>query len=245
MTVTDGWRAEAGEQGLADSLYARLRSLERRTASEEDYRVMLADFFQQEPAVRAAMPAFSAFGLLEAIRTSQSPEQRVEVGEFSATTTAGTGVLRRLSIEDVSLSHPWYSPNHPYFAMAAAICGGLFFGFATPSSASGVASLLVGAGGAIACFLIASLVRYLMRNSTRRSSHPQWVCALHVDRHLQAYHRGLALTGMKIENLPNPGVRRKAPFYDLHNQIVAGGNWAFHAALRDTPPLTFPPRPTP
>lgn len=245
MTATDGWRAEAGEPGLADSLYARLRSLERRTASEEDYRVMLADFFQREPAVRTAMPAFSTFGLLEAIRTSQSREQQVEVGEFSATTAAGTEVLRRLSIEDVSLSHPWYSPNHPYFAVVAAICGGLFFGFATPSGASGGAALLVGAGGAIACFLIASLVRYLMRNSTRRSDHPQWVCALHVDRHLQAYHRGARLAGMKVEDLPNPGVRHKAPFYDLHNQIVAGGNWAFHAALRDTPPLNFPSRPTP
>lgn len=241
MTADTCWRPETGSEETGDSLYARLRALERRDAPEEDYRVMIEDFYAREPAVRAAMPQFSAFGLLEAIRKSRHPEQPITLGRFGATTKAAIELLRQLSCEDVSLSHPWHSPNHPHFSSLAGICGGLFFWVATSAAGTG-AALLVGFVGAICCYLIAAFIRFQMRNSTRRTERPQWICALHVDRYLQAHHRGEPLAGLRVEQLPNPGFRRKPPFYDLHNQIMAGARWVYRPHLRETPPLVFAAR---
>lgn len=240
MTENNCWRAESGRTETSDSLYERLRALERRAAPQEDFRLMIEDFFRREPVVKAAMPQFSAFGLLEAIRQSRDLAQPLTVGRFAATTAAATEVLRELSPEDVSLSHPWYSPNYSNFNALAAVFGGLFFGVATSSAGPG-AVLTVGLGGAVCCFLIASLIRFQIRNSTARTERPQWICALHVDRYLQAHHRGEPLVGLRVEDLPNPGFRRKPPFYDLHNQIMTGPHWVYHAALRETPQLIFAP----
>lgn len=241
MTADTCWRPETGGDETGDSLYMRLRALERRNAPEEDFRLMIDDFYQREPMVHAAMPQFSAFALLEAIRRSRDPGQAITVGRFAATTTAAIEVLRRLSCEDVSLSHPWHSPNHPHFSSLAAACGGLFFWVAT-SAAGTSAALLIGVVGAVCCYLIAAAVRFQLRNSNKRSERPQWICALHMDRYLQAHHRGEPLSGLRIEQLPNPGFRRKPPFYDLHNQIMVGAQWVYRPHLRETPPLTFAAR---
>jgi len=244
MTADTCWRSEVDDRRTGDSLYARLRALERRNAPEIDYRMIIEDFYRGEPEVRAAMPQFSTFGLLEAIRKSRHPEQSIRIGRFAATTTAGIEVLRRLSCEDVSLSHAWYSPNHPHFNTLAAGFGGLFFGVAA-SAAGAVAVLLIGLAGTLCCYLIASLARFQMRNANLRTERPQWICALHVDRHLQAHHRGEPLAGLRVGQLPSPGFRHKAPFYDLHNQIMAGLHWVYHARLRETPPLIFAPHSAP
>lgn len=220
-----------------DTLYSCLRSLERRGARDEDFRLLIDDFLKHEPAARTALPEFSTFGLLEALRESSALTPLVSVGRYSATPEQAIALMRHLSEEDVSMRHPWYNANHPHFNTIIGTFGGLFFGIATPGSFA--TSLIVGALGALFCFAIASLVRFEIRNSTRRRERPQWICALHVDRYLQAYHRGLPLNNLHVEDLPNPGFRRKAPFYDLHNQIMQGPNWTYHPNLHEAPELTF------
>lgn len=222
-----------------DTLFRRLRALERRAAPAEDFRRMIEDFLRQEPAVAAALPEFSAFGLLEALRNARNAVPLVEIGRYAATSADAIALMHRLSEEDVSLCHPWHSPNHPRFPTVMGVFAGLFFGIATPGNFG--AALVVGLLGALCGFVAAALVRFQIRNSTQRWERPQWICALHVDRYLQAYARGFPLTGLQLEDLPNPGFRHKAPFYDLHNQITAGPHWTYHRTLRDTPELTFAP----
>lgn len=230
--------------GLADSLYNRLRSLERRGgAGDADFRRMIDDFYRAEPAVRAAMPAFSTFALLEAIRKSKRPEEPLVVGGFTTTTARAIATLNRLSAEDVSTSYPWYDPNNSHFIPVAGGAVGLLF-FLMKAGHWQVGLVLGFFGGFVAASL-AAVGRYLIRNSTKFSDRPQWICALHVDRYLQAHHRGAPLARFRIEDLPNPGCRRKAPFYALHNQITHGLPLAFPSGLRDTPELTFAPEAPP
>lgn len=230
--------------GLADSLYDRLRSLERRRgASDADFRRMIDDFYRAAPAVRAAMPAFSTFALLEAIRKSKRPEEPLVVGAYTATTDRGIATLSRLSAEDVSTSYPWYDPNNSHFI---AVAGGAFgLAFFLMKAGQWRVGLILGLCGGLVAAALAAVGRYLIRNTTKCADRPQWICALHVDRYLQAHHRGTPLTGFHIEDLPNPGCRRKAPFYALHNQITHGLPLAFPANLRDTPELTFAPEAPP
>lgn len=225
--------------GMADTLYRRLRALERRAASEEDYRLMLEDFLRQEPTLGAALPEFSTFGLLEALRQAPASTDRIEVGHYSAKMEDAIALLQRLSDGDVSYRYPWYSPNRSDFSSRVAIMGGLFFGIAATGRLP--VALSVGILGCLFCYALASLVHLLVRNSSRRQECPQWIAALHVDRCLQAYVRGLPLKTLRVDDLPRPRIRRKAPFYDLHNQIMSGCRWTFHPRLRETPTLRFVP----
>jgi hypothetical protein len=237
MTALENWGIQM-DNGTTDTLYGRLRSLERRGAAGADFQRMIEDFFQREPAVKTAMPQFSTFGLLEAVRSARESAATVTVGRYSVPLETAVRVLQRLTPEDASRSYSWLNPNSPFFALFAAAGGGLFFALATPEAARNSVVPIALAGSAC-CFVIAGCLRLFFRNSTKRTERPQWVCALHVDRYLQAAHRGTLSEGLRVDDLPRPLFRRKGPFYDLHNQIMAGSAWVYRSSLTETPALAF------
>lgn len=235
MQVANDDRSDAYFQQSGDTLYKLLRSLEReREPSQEKLEATIAMFLDHHPNIKGALPRFSVFGLLEAIRNASSRE-KVVVGSYVEDLETAKADMARLSPEDASRSYPLFHLNHPRAVYAYAGLAGLLAGSLT-LDAPEIAPVMF-LGGLLFGFLVASAAKVVLRNPA--SEHPQWICALHTDRYLQAYGRGERLDGFAIDQLPHPKIRKKAPFYDLHNQIMHGPEFTFRPELKEPPKLDF------